>query len=131
MLLGCAVLLVFTPALTMHARADDRFGVARQQRTEARGWLQLERDQAVERERIGHLSPSATRELEIRERMERNDQRGLNRLQRQDLQSQARKDRLSRGAGGSRPASRALDLRHQRQLEQQRLQMRTNREIRR
>ena len=130
-LLGLSGLLMSGQCLMMHAHADDRTGMARQQRTEAGGWLQLERDQAVNRERIGPLSPSASRGLESRERMERNDLRELNLRQRQRLQNQARKARLSRDSGSSRSAARGLDLRHQRQSDQLRLRMRMNRDIRR
>ncbi len=130
-LIGFSWLLIAGQCMTMHAYADDRAGMAGQQRTEARGWLQLERDQAVNRERIGPLSPSASRGLEIRERMERNDLRDLNLRQRQELQDQARKARLSRDSGASRSAARGLDLRHRRQSDQLRLRMRMNRDIRR
>lgn len=129
--LGCFGFLIWAQTLAMHAHAGDRTDIARQQRTEARGWLQLERDQTLNRERAGALPPSASRGLEIRERMERNDKRGLDLRQRQDLQGQESKDRLSRSLGELRPATRALDLRHRRQLDQQRLQMRMNRDIQR
>ena len=90
---GCFGGLMLGLILAMHAHADDRGGVARQQRTEARGWLQLERDQAVFRERVEPLSPSASRGLEIRERMERNDKRAL------DLRQRQRRDYGSPAAG--------------------------------
>lgn len=124
-------LLLLGQTVAMQASADDRSSIARQQRNEARGWLQLERDQAVYRERVAPLSPSQARELGIRERMESNDKRALDLRQRQTLQSLERKARLSEGAGDRRPQSRVSGPTLRRQSDRQRLRMRIDREIRR
>lgn len=124
-------LLLLGQIVAMQASADDRSSIARQQRNEARGWLQLERDQAVYRERVAPLSPSQARELGIRERMEANDKRALDLRQRRTLQSLERKARLSEGAGDLRPRSRVSGPTLRRQSDRQRLRMRIDREIRR
>lgn len=124
-------LLLLGPTVAMQTSADDRSSIGRQQRNEARGWLQLERDQAVYRERVAPLSPSQARELGIRERMEANDKRALDLRQRRTLQRQERKARLSEGAGDLRPRSRVLGPTLRRQSDRQRLRMRIDREIRR
>lgn len=59
---------------------------AAQPRREARGWLQLERDQSTYRERREPLSPSASRDLE---QIERRQDLGLRQLQ-QDQQRAVR-----------------------------------------
>ncbi len=95
---------------------------ATQTHLEAAGWLQLERDQAAYRERVGPLDLKRERELEVIERTQDLQWRSLQQQQRWEAQRIGREHRLD--AGGGEPPTRArrewfIDQR--RSVQQQRL----------
>jgi hypothetical protein len=106
-------------------------------RREASGWLELERDQRVYRERVEPLPLPDQRRLEAIERAQRDDLRALQQRQRRELDSARRRSELPRQADpspGGVPPGRAVPRRdmfdaHRRALERQRLQRRTREQV--
>ena len=94
-------------------------------RREARGWLQLERDQQTYRERVEPLDLRDQRRLETIERSQRNDLRALQQRQRRELQTERRSDRLGQGVDAPRQVPRRDPFLQQRQtVERKRLEIR-------
>ena len=94
-------------------------------RREARGWLQLERDQQTYRERVEPLDLRDQRGLETIERFQRNDLRALQQRQRRALQAERRSNRLGQSADLPRQIPRRDPFLQQRQtVERKRLEIR-------
>ena len=94
-------------------------------RREARGWLQLERDQQTYRERVEPLDLRDQRGLETIERSQRNDLRALQQRQRRELQAERRLNRPGHSADLPRQIPRRDPFLQQRQtVERKRLEIR-------
>ena len=94
-------------------------------RREARGWLQLERDQQTYRERVEPLDLRDQRRLETIERSQRNELRAFEQQQRRELRTESRSDRLGQGVDAPRQVRRRDPFLQQRQaVERKRLQFR-------
>jgi hypothetical protein len=94
-------------------------------RREARGWLQLERDQQTYRERVEPLDLRDQRGLETIERSQRNDLRALQQRQRRELQAERRLNRPGHSADLPRQIRRRDPFLQQRQtVERKRLEIR-------
>jgi len=99
--------------------------VGAQQRTEARGWLQLEGDQRVYREQVGPLPPADAAALDRLDQRQALRLRGLHLDQRRTLQMD---ERLERIPGNDRTERLPAAVRNERGQSRERLQMRTQRE---
>jgi hypothetical protein len=98
-------------------------------RREARGWLELERDQQTYRERVEPLDLRDQRGLETIERSQRNDLRALQQRQRRALEAERRSNRLGQSVDLPRQMPNQIPRRdsflQQRQtVERKRLQIR-------
>jgi len=81
--------------------AESGGAAADQQRREARGWLQLERDQSTYRERREPLAPAEARDLEQIERRQDLDLRQLHQGQQRAVREAERRERFT--PPGSQP----------------------------
>jgi hypothetical protein len=97
-----------------------------QQRREARGWLQLERDQSTYRERREPLSPSASRDLE---QIERRQDLGLRQLQQDQQRAVREAERRERFTPPGSPPPLPATTRAPREETRQRLDLRIEHEI--
>ena len=114
LILAVVTLLGATPA-----------AIEAQTRREARGWLELEREQSRYRERVEPLTLSQQRQLETIERSQYNDLRALQQRQRRDVESDRRRALQSPNLDAPRPVPRPEPFGEQRRaLERQQLQMR-------
>ena len=94
-------------------------------RREARGWLQLERDQQTYRERVEPLDLRDQRGLETIERSQRNDLRALQQRQRRERQTERRFNQPGQGVDLPRQVPRRDPFLQQRQtVERKRLEIR-------
>jgi hypothetical protein len=119
--LGKRVLLL----LAVFAWSMPAEGVNAETRREARGWLQLERDQQTYRERVEPLDLRDQRGLETIERSQRNDLRALQQRQRRELQTERRLNRPGHSADLPRQIRRRDPFLQQRQaVERKRLEIR-------
>lgn len=105
---------------------DRRQTSVAQQRTEARGWLQLDQEQRTYRERVEPLQPQEEATLEQLERRQQLDLRGLHLEQRRDRRRQELRSRTHRPDRPPPPASEPGDGR---ELSRERLDRRIQREI--
>jgi hypothetical protein len=87
----------------------------------ARGWLQLDRDQATYRERVAPLNLRQKRQLETIERSQRNQLRALQQDQQRQIQSDRRRRRRTPESDIPR---RNVMQQQRRALERKRLQIR-------
>ncbi|MBK1702453.1 hypothetical protein [Thiococcus pfennigii] len=120
-LLGLLALGSGTPT----ALAGDRAAEGGLTASPAAGWLELQRDQRVYRERVGPLSPREEADLRLLERRQGLDQQALEQRQRQQRQ------RPPYGSGAAAGAAGGLGLRQQqrREADEQRLDWRIEREV--
>ncbi|MEA3274840.1 MAG: hypothetical protein U9Q81_06020 [Pseudomonadota bacterium] len=122
----CAALATFLGSMpTVVAEAEERVSVGKQQRLEAEGWLQLKKDQESYRECVEPLPPKDAATLEHLDHRQQGELRDLQLRQRQSLQTERRRQRRP---NLERPVARGPELKNQRQMERQRLDMRIQRE---
>ncbi len=94
-------------------------------RREARGWLQLERDQETYRDRVEPLDLRDQRRLETIERSQRNELRALQQRQRRESQAESRSHRVGQHRDLPRQVPRREPFLQQRQaVERKRLEIR-------
>jgi hypothetical protein len=108
-----------------NADAADPAKVASQERLQAKGWLQLERDQETFRKGVEPLGSRESSKLDNLEQRQRGRARELELRQRQSLNSERNRQRRD---GVPKPARQPHDLKARRQLDRQRLEMRIQRE---
>jgi hypothetical protein len=113
-------------ACGLTAWAGEGPAVGAQQRTEARGWLQLESDQRVFRDEVGPLAPADAAGLDHLEQRQDIQLRGLQLKQRRELQTERRMDKIP---GNERPVRIPPEVRNERGQSRERLDMRIQREV--
>lgn len=99
--------------------AADAGDAGRQERRQARGWLQLKQDQKTFRESVEPLSPRQAGRLDRFELYREGRVRELEQRQRRSLSLERS---FRRGADVERPKSRSRGLKEQRQFDRQRLE---------